>query len=318
MGCEQPTSDASDIRTPSRHCFHSGRGCFCCISWARGVVRGGRSRLCLRYSYDSRAAMDANEPLQPPDDPNLNAKRRCFCCGRKYGTRQLARHLREFLARLDQEIAAGQVVGDDEGSGDEDENDNMGAGDEGGGPGPDYAAMDIDHAGPGNVAVNIDNVVGAEGPMEDPNQVNAHLFDDIAPVAGRCNVQPYVEPELIHEPRHNPPVDLFQWPDPDSDASSEPSLIEEPANEADQDPPFEELPDQPVNANLDPIHEPDMADAQIYEIMRLELGGLADDEWLNLYDQVLSKKDENTFRFIATRLRTHFSRQTYDELRYGP
>ncbi|KAF8594856.1 hypothetical protein BDV93DRAFT_515446 [Ceratobasidium sp. AG-I] len=94
------------------------------------------------------------QPVQPPEDPPV-AKRRCFCCGRKYGIRQLARHLQDFLARLDEEIAAGQVAGDDDDLG----NDDLGNED----AGPDFAAMDVDHAGPGNAAVDIDDAAEAEG-----------------------------------------------------------------------------------------------------------------------------------------------------------
>ena len=104
--------------------------------------------------------MDVDEPLQPvqpPHEPPIDQKRRCFCCGRKYGTRQLARHLRDFLARLDQEIAAGQVAGDEEDSCNE-------------GNGSDHAAMDIDRTDLGDAVVDINGAVEAEGWVRDLDQ----------------------------------------------------------------------------------------------------------------------------------------------------
>lgn len=97
------------------------------------------------------------QPLQPPQHPPPIQKRRCFCCGRKYGTRQLARHLRDFLARLDQEIAAGQIAGDNEELDDEDAP-------------ADHDPMDIDHAGAGDAAVNINDAVVVEAWVQDLNQ----------------------------------------------------------------------------------------------------------------------------------------------------
>jgi hypothetical protein len=97
--------------------------------------------------------MEVDEPHQAPREQ----KRRCFCCGRKYGTRQLARHLRHFLARLDQEIAAGQVVADEEDLGDDD-------------AGSDDAKIIIDDAGPDDAAMDIDHAEEAGNWDEDRNQ----------------------------------------------------------------------------------------------------------------------------------------------------
>ncbi|KAF8593246.1 hypothetical protein BDV93DRAFT_516540 [Ceratobasidium sp. AG-I] len=138
--------------------------------------------------------MDIDEPLQPlqsPQDLPRAQKRRCFCCGRKYDTRQLARHLRDFLARLDQEIVAGQVVGDEEDpGGEENPPDNEGAPNEH--AGPDHAAMDIDHAGPGDAAVDLNGAAEAGVLVQDIDQVDARTFEGVAPHAGRRNVRPYV------------------------------------------------------------------------------------------------------------------------------
>ncbi|KAG8703712.1 hypothetical protein FRC09_003998 [Ceratobasidium sp. 395] len=215
-------------------------------------------------------------PPMPPEQ-----KRRCFCCGRKYGVRQLARHLRLFLARLDAELLAANAVED-----------------------PAEVGMDVDG-----------EINGEEDGMPNFGQDGEDPFGNI----GAEDFQQPDEPEFVHEPVHNPPVEIHEWPDPGSDHGSDAaSEDEELVDGADQDPPFEEFPAQPNNVDLNALYEPGMDDEQVHALMRLELGDLAEDEWLNLYDGTLTWKDENTFRFLATRLRTHFSRQTYDELRYGP
>ncbi|KAF8596470.1 hypothetical protein BDV93DRAFT_571915 [Ceratobasidium sp. AG-I] len=116
--------------------------------------------------------------------------------------------------------------------------------------GPDHAVMDIDHAGLGDAAVDIGNTAEVEVWAQDSGQAVA--------------------------------VSSHMLPDPDSDADSEVTVDKEPADGPDQDPPSEELPNQPTNSNFDPIYKPDMGDTQIHEIMRLELSNLAEDEWLEL------------------------------------
>ncbi|QRW01118.1 Transposase family Tnp2 protein [Ceratobasidium sp. AG-Ba] len=201
-------------------------------------------------------------------------KRRCFCCQNMLGTRQLARHLTRFLEHLDEEIAAAQAAGNPE---DSDE---------------DGDAFHVD-----NYDMNIDDdAINMEGGVEeqarettpvDAGPADVDLFAN-ADLGGAEAIPPFIEPEHIHEPRHNPPVGINDWPDPDLDA------IDDPASDASS------IDEEPVRG-----------------IMELELGDLAEEEWLALYDTTLSNKDRNTFKFLATRLRTHFSRQTYDELRHG-
>ncbi|CAE6431615.1 unnamed protein product, partial [Rhizoctonia solani] len=48
-----------------------------------------------------------------------------------------------------------------------------------------------------------------------------------------------------------------------------------------------------------------------------EYGDLDDEEWMDMYERTITLKDRNVLRFLASRLRTHFSRQTYDDLRHG-
>jgi hypothetical protein len=56
-------------------------------------------------------AMDVDEEPHVPREP----RRRCFCCGRRYGTRQLARHLRAFLDRLNDQINIAEAAANREG-----------------------------------------------------------------------------------------------------------------------------------------------------------------------------------------------------------
>ncbi|KAF8593838.1 hypothetical protein BDV93DRAFT_516266 [Ceratobasidium sp. AG-I] len=90
-----------------------------------------------------------------------------------------------------EEIAAGQVVGDEEDPGDEENSpDNDGPPNEH--AGPNHAAMDIDHAGPGDAAVDLNGAAEAGVLAQDINQVDARAFEGVAPHAGRRNVRPYV------------------------------------------------------------------------------------------------------------------------------
>ncbi|QRV96867.1 Transposase family Tnp2 protein [Ceratobasidium sp. AG-Ba] len=260
--------------------------------------------------------MDVDKPLQAPEPPPPppKPKRRCFCCGRKYGARQLARHLKLLLERLDEEIAAAQADGqlddaDDDGPEPE--------------PEPGGHAMDIDNAkeqvedemqafgnniaqafaGVGNGGLDLD-IEGAEDPV---------------PLFGA--------PGHIHELIHHPPVQIDDWPDPNPNLDPNfyyehnkfeaSSVDDEPVQDDPGNPPFEELPEQAHPANFNTVHEPNMTEEDMRAAMELEYGNLAKQEWLELYDRTLSRKDKNTFKFLAARLRTHFSCQTYDELCYG-
>ncbi|KAF8594528.1 hypothetical protein BDV93DRAFT_515703 [Ceratobasidium sp. AG-I] len=135
---------------------------------------------CLGDEYTPRAVMDIDKPQppQPPQDLPRAPKRQCFCCSRKYDTRQLARHLQDFLALLDWEIVASQVVGDEEDPGNEEDPPNN--------EGP------PNHAGPSNAAVDLNSTAEAGVLVQDIDQVDARAFKGVAPQAGCCNVQPYV------------------------------------------------------------------------------------------------------------------------------
>ncbi|QRV93624.1 Transposase family Tnp2 protein [Ceratobasidium sp. AG-Ba] len=248
-------------------------------------------------------------PPQPSTAPQAlpRPKRRCFCCGRDLGTRQLTRHLTIFLEQLDEELAlADQFEGSDE------DYDTIGY------PmGVDDNGIDVE-----GDAIDAQNEAGF-----DQAQFHELPAVDVGPVDIDIPADPDTAPVEYIPPfigKHNPPVRINNWPDPDPDlddiddpGSDGSSIGEEIVDEVDGDPPFEELPIPPIEANIDPLFEPDMADAQVRGVMELELGDLAEEEWLALYDTTLSNKDANIFKFLATRLRTHFSRQTYDELRHG-
>ncbi|KAB5587991.1 hypothetical protein CTheo_8568 [Ceratobasidium theobromae] len=123
-------------------------------------------------------------------------------------------------------------------------------------------------------------------------------------------------PNTIH---HNPPVTIEDWPEtlldePDDFEAN--SLDNTPTNSdlesLDQDSPFIE---QMAPPTLDPDRETELNDQELRELLEEHLGTLDEDEWYELYCRVLGTKDINTLKFLASRLRTHFSRTTYEDLR---
>ncbi|CEL55918.1 hypothetical protein RSOLAG1IB_01930 [Rhizoctonia solani AG-1 IB] len=117
--------------------------------------------------------------------------------------------------------------------------------------------------------------------------------------------------------RRNPPVTIEEWPDIDDLGSDKASDEDEPvpADGLDCDPPFTERETLP---GFDPIDEPLLTDEEMLEILEMELGDFEEsDEWINMYERLISTRDRTILQFLATRLCTHFSRQTYDDLRHG-
>ncbi|KAG8727454.1 hypothetical protein FRC12_022483 [Ceratobasidium sp. 428] len=112
--------------------------------------------------------------------------------------------------------------------------------------------------------------------------------------------------------RQNPPVTINNWDAPPSDSDS--SEGEDEDGELERDPEYLE---HDLPPGLDPIDKPGLTDEEIRRRLNLHLGDLADDEWADMYQRHLSKKDRYTLRLLATRLRTHFSRQTWADLRHG-
>ncbi|QRV83925.1 Transposase family Tnp2 protein [Ceratobasidium sp. AG-Ba] len=213
------------------------------------------------------------------------------------GPRQLARHLTRFLARLDLEIADAQAAGQlDEFNDPDDSDDEQNLA----GHGMDLGdAMEVEGDLIPNLGEEYDHAVAGA---------------DMGAYGQALKLVRTLSPPMIPSPR------LLRLGAFMSLCTTYPFRLKTGPNQISRmitNPPFDEQLNQPAQGDFDPIHEPDMADGDVHAIMRLELGDLAEQEWIELYDKTLTAKDRNTFRFLATRLRTHFSRQTYDELRYG-
>jgi hypothetical protein len=132
----------------------------------------------------------------------------------------------------------------------------------------------------------------------------------------------------------NPPVWIDDWPEPDDDyaGSDDDTLDNESIHSGERDPEYIE---RDRMLGLDPEDEPELGDEDLRALLEAQLGDLADEEWIDmcksflpavimqtlkviiLDDRFISDKDHTTLQFLATRLRTHFSRQTYNDLRHG-
>ncbi|KAG9126908.1 hypothetical protein FRC07_001453 [Ceratobasidium sp. 392] len=118
------------------------------------------------------------------------------------------------------------------------------------------------------------------------------------------------------------PVTIEDW-DSDVEALDD---IEMPFDDDIEIPPNNDVPaaDGEVNPEfheddrqrgLDPDEEPDMEDVELWEFLRQHLGDLAEEEWVDIFYRHLTPRDRKTLSFLAARLRTHFSRATYEDLR---
>ncbi|CCO37867.1 hypothetical protein BN14_12027 [Rhizoctonia solani AG-1 IB] len=133
----------------------------------------------------------------------------------------------------------------------------------------------------------------------------------------------FPKPELLAPAsglRRNPPVTIEDWPVPDLDSD-----VSEDKEDADitlcaplpgleGDPKFVER-QEPLG--LDPNNEPKYSDQEMRQILKDLYGDIADEQWGNMYLPTIEQEDYITLQFLATRLRTHFSRQTYEDLRHG-
>ncbi|KAG8734374.1 hypothetical protein FRC10_011754 [Ceratobasidium sp. 414] len=258
--------------------------------------------------------------MDPDGDGNNDSnKQPCPCCQKPLGVHQIQRHLTLNRRRLALQLRLDHTRGAGEGGG--------GGGGGGNGevegdanPMVDNAGKHIDavegtsdnehiRAGGGMDAGNL----GAEEPAQPviemtPNDANVAVHD-----AGRD-----IPLNPAHGLRRNPPVMIENWPDPEPDAEpleGEGELDDnEPVDGPDRDPEYIEH-DMP--AGLNPIDEPRLADEEIRQILQRNLGDLAAQQWVDMYDCILSKRDRNMLRMLAVRLRTHFSRDTWDDLRQG-
>ncbi|CUA77976.1 hypothetical protein RSOLAG22IIIB_12956 [Rhizoctonia solani] len=134
---------------------------------------------------------------------------------------------------------------------------------------------------------------------------------------------PPLESVPIH---HNPPVTIEDWPDPEGlfidlingeDGEDDEASIDggEFDDGPDRDPPFVERGGEDLGAHAE--DEPLMDDEMLRAFLEMHLGDYAEEEWFDLYNRVLSERDHRTLRLLATRLRTHFSRQTWEDLRHA-
>ncbi|KAG8707528.1 hypothetical protein FRC08_000441 [Ceratobasidium sp. 394] len=239
-------------------------------------------------------------------DEEPGARERCFCCGKRLGPRQLRRHLHNYLDNIEAEFAA---AGDYDGGGD-DNDDGL-----------------LDNAGP---AANGDEIGAGDIASEDgagemqafaDGQAFEHM--DLGPDNDPLplppdDALPPLEPGHVHELRRNPPVHIHDWPDPGSDNESEGAgPVDEPFNGPDQDPPYDEQAAHQARDELNHLNELNLRDDDVWAALEMQLGDLADEAWMDLYRRSLNKLDEATLRLISTCICTHFSRETYNELRLG-
>ncbi|KAG9079354.1 hypothetical protein FRC06_007782 [Ceratobasidium sp. 370] len=230
----------------------------------------------------------------------------CPCCGNNLDKRQVYWHLATFDDHFD--LAMGDVSTDSTpGPGGESDagDDRSSSADSGDNP------PSANNSGPGNGSglSAADDDMGYE---YDPEiaQVHAHMdLGDAGPALPRLNP--------ILELRWNVPVMFDDWPDepPEvepSDSGSE-SIGDEFVGE-DWDPKYVERMEPP---GFDPNDEPEFNDNELLAVLEARLGDMAEEEWLDMYSCIISKRDRKTLDLLATRLHTHFSRRTWDDLRYG-
>ncbi|CAE6418900.1 unnamed protein product [Rhizoctonia solani] len=126
-----------------------------------------------------------------------------------------------------------------------------------------------------------------------------------------------LEPPALQATWRNPPVTVEVWDEPRSDSSDSndewSDLGEQPVDD-DCDPTYVERDEPP---RIDPDDEPRLTNDEMRELIELDFGDLLDDEWVDMYSRAVSERDLKTLKFLATRLRTHFSRATWDDLRFG-
>ncbi|KAG8728633.1 hypothetical protein FRC10_004749 [Ceratobasidium sp. 414] len=194
--------------------------------------------------------MEVNEGVGAPGEG-------CFCCGKKLGPCQLARHLRDYLADFDAELAAAADLGDDHPV-----LNNANPALYGNGLVGDDIAME-DGAG------NAQDFAREDG--ERPNDMDLGLENDPPP-------PPPPLPLLPH------PVTIKDWPEPGSDHESEGDFDNEPIAGPDQDPPYVEQP-APAEGQLDANVELNLTDEEVRAALEMQLGDLADEEWMDICKQ---------------------------------
>ncbi|QRV96382.1 Transposase family Tnp2 protein [Ceratobasidium sp. AG-Ba] len=137
-------------------------------------------------------------------------------------------------------------------------------------------------------------------------------------------------PPLPAEPvgprmHRNPPVvvadwDANDWPDEEAHEELEDALFEDVFSDLDdglidgidQEPVFHEREGPRV---LDPDYELEMDEEQAWELFYQARGDLAAEEWLDIYYRHITAKDRTALKFLAARMRSHMSREVYEDLR---
>ncbi|CEL60172.1 hypothetical protein RSOLAG1IB_12317 [Rhizoctonia solani AG-1 IB] len=112
--------------------------------------------------------------------------------------------------------------------------------------------------------------------------------------------------------RRNPPVTIEDWPEPELDPpeSNEDEPI--PDGPGNQDYAFED----DTNDDSDrALGFAELSDAEFHNLLRQALGDAFNDEVEQLYNQAISTDDVKIIKMLSAKIRAHFSRQAYNEIR---
>ncbi|KAG9078881.1 hypothetical protein FRC06_008116, partial [Ceratobasidium sp. 370] len=247
----------------------------------------------------------------------------CPHCKTWLSHRQVNRHLEQVVR--DFNLSSSDEEMSDDGDADAEMSENNDADtDNDDAPALNLPALDLP---PDLPALGVPNAIDDLGPTNNPDTGDypgsGNEPDDEEPPQlpvgmAPAGVDPAVLPLLapLYWLLRNPAVNIDAWPEPtDSEQSSaEDEPVEENPVNGEQDPEFVER-IAPLEA--DAIDEPEVGDNELPAFLQAHLLDMNEEEWLDLYARVLSKRDRKTLELLATRLRTHFSRTTWDELRLG-
>ncbi|KAG8705013.1 hypothetical protein FRC09_003206 [Ceratobasidium sp. 395] len=159
--------------------------------------------------------------------------------------------------------------------------------------------------------VDLDALIAQEGEDIQMDDVDMNLDDEEDLFVPPPEIPAGPPPAYVRRP-----VTIEDW-DSDVEALDDieiPSDDDEdvPAAAGEANPEFHE---DDRRRGLDADEEPDMEDAELWDFLRHHLGDLAEEEWVDIFNRHLTPCDRKTLSFLAARLRTHFSRETYEDLR---
>ncbi|KAG9083127.1 hypothetical protein FRC06_004689, partial [Ceratobasidium sp. 370] len=160
-------------------------------------------------------------------------------------------------------------------------------------------------AGPRWGEVNLEALVAQEDEnielesLGDPDDMDLDDLDDLFILPPAVPPAPGV--------LRNPAAAIREWDDEREFELPTPpdSEDEAPVGVVDRDPEFNEREEGALEMNQE----------ELWAILREHLGDLAREEWIDLYNRVLTDQDRATLKFSAACLRTHLSRSTYEDLR---